>query len=304
MKLGFITSILQDYDFEQTIDFASKAGFRCMEVACWPRGKAERRYAGVSHLDVTNMDEAEAERIRSVCREKGVEISALAYYPNTMDSDPEKRAAAIAHLEKVIDASAMLGVNMVTTFIGRDQNKTVEENMALFRQIWPGIIRKAEEKNVKVAIENCPMLFGPDQWPGGQNLFTSPVLWKEMFAIIDSPCFGINYDPSHFVWQMMDYIQPIYDFRDKIFHVHVKDIKLYKQKLAACGTMAYPLDYMSPKIPGLGDVDWSKYISALTDIGYDGYVCLEIEDRSFEKSQQDVLNSLILSKRYMEQFVI
>ena len=304
MKLGFITSILQDYDFEQTIDFASKAGFRCMEVACWPRGKAERRYAGVSHLAVTNMDEAEAERIRSVCREKGVEISALAYYPNTMDPDPEKRAAAIAHLEKVIDASAMLGVNMVTTFIGRDQNKTVEENMALFRQIWPGIIRKAEEKNVKVAIENCPMLFGPDQWPGGQNLFTSPVLWKEMFAIIDSPCFGINYDPSHFVWQMMDYIQPIYDFRDKIFHVHVKDIKLYKQKLAACGTMAYPLDYMSPKIPGLGDVDWSKYISALTDIGYDGYVCLEIEDRSFEKSQQDVLNSLILSKRYMEQFVI
>lgn len=304
MKFGFITSILQDYDFEQTIDFASKAGFRCMEVACWPRGKAERRYAGVSHLDVTNMDEAEAERIRSVCREKGVEISALAYYPNTMDPDPEKRAAAIAHLEKVIDASAMLGVNMVTTFIGRDQNKTVEKNMALFRQIWPGIIRKAEEKNVKVAIENCPMLFGPDQWPGGQNLFTSPVLWKEMFAIIDSPCFGINYDPSHFVWQMMDYIQPIYDFRDKIFHVHVKDIKLYKQKLAACGTMAYPLDYMSPKIPGLGDVDWSKYISALTDIGYDGYVCLEIEDRSFEKSQQDVLNSLILSKRYMEQFVI
>ena len=239
-----------------------------------------------------------------MCREKGVEISALAYYPNTMDPDPEKRAAAIAHLEKVIDASAMLGVNMVTTFIGRDQNKTVEENMALFRQIWPGIIRKAEEKNVKVAIENCPMLFGPDQWPGGQNLFTSPVLWKEMFAIIDSPCFGINYDPSHFVWQMMDYIQPIYDFRDKVFHVHVKDIKLYKQKLAACGTMAYPLDYMSPKIPGLGDVDWSKYISALTDIGYDGYVCLEIEDRSFEKSQQDVLNSLILSKRYMEQFVI
>ena len=304
MKLGFITSILQDYDFEQTIDFASKAGFRCMEVACWPRGKAERRYAGVSHLDVANMDEAEAERIRSVCREKGVEISALAYYPNTMDPDPEKRAAAIAHLEKVIDASAMLGVNMVTTFIGRDQNKTVEENMALFRQIWPGIIRKAEEKNVKVAIENCPMLFGPDQWPGGQNLFTSPVLWKEMFAIIDSPCFGINYDPSHFVWQMMDYIQPIYDFRDKIFHVHVKDIKLYKQKLAACGTMAYPLDYMSPKIPGLGDVDWSKYISALTDIGYDGPVCIEVEDRAFEASRERVLDSLRLSKKYMENFVI
>ena len=170
MKLGFITSILQDYDFEQTIDFAAKAGFQCMEVACWPRGKAERRYAGVSHLDVANMNRAMADQVQQLCKEKGVEISSLAYYPNTMDPDPQKRAEAIAHLEKVIDAAAMLDVNMVTTFIGRDQYKTTEENLELFRQIWPAIIRRAEEKKVRIAIENCPMLFGSDQWPGGQNL--------------------------------------------------------------------------------------------------------------------------------------
>ena len=205
MKLGFITSILQNYDFEQTIDFAAKAGFQCMEVACWPRGKAERRYAGVSHLDVANMNRAMADQVQQLCKEKGVEISSLAYYPNTMDPDPQKRAEAIAHLEKVIDAAAMLDVNMVTTFIGRDQYKTTEENLELFRQIWPAIIRRAEEKKVRIAIENCPMLFGSDQWPGGQNLFTTPALWKKMFEMIDSPYFGINYDPSHFVWQMMDY---------------------------------------------------------------------------------------------------
>ena len=304
MKLGFITSILQDYDFEQTIDFASKAGFRCMEVACWPRGKAERRYAGVSHLDVANMDEAEAERIRSVCREKGVEISALAYYPNTMDPDPEKRAAAIAHLEKVIDASAMLGVNMVTTFIGRDQNKTVEENMALFRQIWPGIIRKAEEKNVKVAIENCPMLFGPDQWPGGQNLMCTPKIYRQLFEIIPSPNFGLNFDPSHYVWQGLDYVKTIYDFSDRIFHVHFKDIKLYPEKLAECGVLAYPLDYMSPKIPGLGDVNWSAFVSALNDIRYNGCAVIEVEDKAFEGSREDILNSIRLSKRYLDNFLI
>ncbi len=304
MKLGFITSILQDYDFAQTIDFAAKQGFECMEVACWPRGKAERRYAGVSHLDVANMTPEKAAEINALCREKGIAISSLAYYPNTMDGNPEKRQDAIDHLYKVIDASAMLGVNLVTTFIGRDQHKTVEENLEIFREVWTPIIRRAEEKKVRVAIENCPMLFGPDQWPGGQNLFTTPVLWRKMFEIIDSDYFGINYDPSHFVWQMIDYIQPIYEFKDKIFHVHIKDIKLYKDKLAQCGTMAYPLDYMSPKLPGLGDVDWGRYISALTDIGYNGYVALEIEDRAFEGSEQDILNSLILAKRYMAQFVI
>ncbi len=304
MKLGFITSILQDYTFEQVIDFAAEQGFACVEVACWPQGKAERRYAGVSHLDVAGMTPEKAAEINRLCREKNVAISSLAFYPNTMDGDLNKRQSAIDHLYTVIDASAMLGVNMVTTFIGRDQSKTVEENLAIFQEVWTPIIRRAEEKKVRIAIENCPMLFGADQWPGGQNLFTTPVLWRKMFEIIDSDYFGINYDPSHFVWQMMDYIQPIYEFKDKIFHAHVKDIKLYKDKLAQYGTMAYPLDYMSPKLPGLGDVDWGKYISALTDIGYTGYVALEIEDKAFEGSERDVLNSLILSKRYMTQFVI
>ena len=304
MKLGFITSILQDYTFEQVIDFAAEQGFACVEVACWPQGKAERRYAGVSHLDVAGMTPEKTAEINRLCREKNVAISSLAFYPNTMDGDLNKRQSAIDHLYKVIDASAMLGVNMVTTFIGRDQSKTVEENLAIFQEVWTPIIRRAEEKKVRIAIENCPMLFGADQWPGGQNLFTTPVLWRKMFEIIDSDYFGINYDPSHFVWQMMDYIQPIYEFKDKIFHAHVKDIKLYKEKLAQYGTMAYPLDYMSPKLPGLGDVDWGKYISALTDIGYTGYVALEIEDKAFEGSERDVLNSLILSKRYMTQFVI
>ena len=304
MKLGFVTAILQDYTFEQTINFAAEQGFECMEVACWPRGKAERRYAGVSHLDVAGMTPEKAAEINALCQEKGVAISSLAFYPNTMDGDLQKRQDAIDHLYKVIDASAMLGVNMVTTFIGRDQNKTVEENLEIFKEVWTPIIRTAEEKKVRIAIENCPMLFGADQWPGGQNLFTTPVLWRKMFELIDSEYFGINYDPSHFVWQMMDYIQPIREFKDKIFHVHVKDIKLYKDKLEQCGVMAYPLDYMSPKLPGLGDVDWGKYVSALTDIGYKGYVALEIEDKAFEDCEQDVLNSLILSKRYMSQFII
>ena len=302
MKLGFVSAILDGWNFEETLDVAAELGYRCVEVACWPRGKAERRYAGVSHIDVENLGDAEAAEILDLCRAKGVEISALAYYPNPMDGDLAKRQASIDHLKKVMAASAKLGVGRVTTFIGRDQNKTIEENLELFRQLWPSIIAYAESLGVQVAIENCPMLFGRDQWPGGQNLATSPRIWREMYKIIPSPYFGLNFDPSHFVWQGMDYIRPLYEFKDRLFHVHFKDIKMFPDRLNEVGSLAYPLDYMVPKLPGLGDVNWAKFVSALTDIGYDGYACIEVEDRAFEGSKEKILESLRVSKKYMEQF--
>ncbi len=304
MKLGIVSAIYDGFSFEEMIDNVSENGYECVEVACWPQGKAERRYAGVSHIDVDNTSADYINYVKDYCAKKNIEISSLAFYPNTMDGNLEKRQASIDHLKKVINMSALLGVNMVTTFIGRDQTKTVEENLEIFKEVWPPIIKLAEEKGVKVAIENCPMLFGADQWPGGQNLFTTPKLWRKMFELIPSDNFGINYDPSHFIWQQIDYIKPIYEFKDKIFHVHYKDIKLYPDKLNDVGVMAYPLEYMSPKLPGLGDVDWGKYVSALTDIGYEGPTCVEVEDKAFEGTRERVLQSVTLSYRYMRQFVI
>ena len=304
MKLGIVSAIYDGFTFEEMIDNAAENGYECVEVACWPQGKAERRYAGVSHIDVENTSEEYIDYVKNYCNQKGITISSLAFYPNPMDGDMEKRNANIEHLKKVINMSALMGVNMVTTFIGRDQSKTVEENIEIFKTVWPPIIKLAEEKGVKIAIENCPMLFGADQWPGGQNLFTTPKLWRKMFEIIDSDNFGINYDPSHFIWQQIDYVKPLYEFKDKIFHVHFKDIKLYEDKLNDVGIMAYPLEYMSPKLPGLGDVDWGKYVSALTDIGFDGCACVEVEDKAFEATREKILDSVTLSYRYMRQFVI
>ena len=304
MKLGFVSAILDGWTFEEVIDTAAGYGYSAVEVACWPRGKSERRYAGVSHIDVERLDEERIEQIQSYCLEKDVEISSLAYYPNTMDGDLERRQANIDHLKKVITASARLGVNLVTTFIGRDQNKTIEDNLEIYKSVWPPIIAWAESLGVKVAIENCPMLFTRDQWPGGQNLAVSPRIWREMFRLIPSSSFGLNFDPSHFVWQMMDYVRPLEEFKDRIFHVHLKDIKLYPDRLNDVGTLAYPLDYMSPKLPGLGDVNWSHFISALRDIGYDGFTCVEVEDRSFEGSREKILDSLELAAEYLYQFVI
>lgn len=304
MKLGFVSAILDGYSFEEMIDIASELGYACVEVACWPAGKAERRYAGVSHIDVDTLDDEKVMYIKNYCQNKNVVISSLAYYPNMLDSDLEKRNAAIEHFKHLIIASHKLGVDMVTTFIGRDQSKTVEENLNMVAEVWPPLVRLAEENNVRIAIENCPMLFGREQWPGGQNLMTTPTNWEKVFEILPSDNLGLNYDPSHFVWQMIDYIKPLYDFRHKIFHVHFKDIKVYRDKLNQVGVMAYPLEFMSPKLPGLGDVDWGAYVSALSDIEYTGNACIEVEDRAFEGTQERILASLILSKKYMEQFVI
>lgn len=305
-QFGLLTAILDGWTYEEAVDIAAGQGFQCLEVACWPAGKAERRYAGVSHIDAERVleDDAYAKHVTDYIAGKGMHISSLAYYPNTMDPDAAKRTAAIDHLKALIRASARLGVNMVSTFIGRDQAKSEEENLRLFQEIWPPIIKLAEEQGVKVAIENCPMLFGEDQWPGGQNLMRSPALYRKLFDIIPSPNFGLNFDPSHYVWQQMDYVKTIYDFKDRIFHVHFKDIKLYPEKLAECGVMAYPLDYMSPKLPGLGDVDWGKFVSALNDIRYSGDAVIEVEDKAFEDSREDILKSIQLSKRYLDQFII
>ena len=304
MKLGFITAICDGMTLEEVVEFASEHGFECLEVACWPKGDAQRRYAGVSHIDVANLTQEKADEIKKYCKEERIEISSLAYYPNMLEPDLDKRKEYLSHLYQLIDASVLLDVNMITTFIGRDPKKTVSENLKMVKEVWVPIVRYAEEKEVKIAIENCPMLFTEDEWPGGQNLMTSPANWRKVFEILDSKNIGINYDPSHFVWQQIDYIKPIYEFRDKIFHVHYKDIKVYQDKLKDVGIMATPLEYMSPKLPGLGDINWGKYVSALTDIGYDGFTCIEVEDKSFEKNLEDAKKALLLSKRYLRNFVI
>lgn len=305
MKLGFLSAILEDWSFEEMIDTARDLGFSCVEVACWPSGTGNRRYAGTSHIDAERVlvDDDYANHILEYSKKNGITLSSLGYYPNVLDADKNAAEAAISHLKALIKASSRLGINMVTTFIGRNQSLNVEDNLELVKKVWPPIIRLAEESNVRIGIENCPMLFSKEQWPGGQNLMSNPSNWRRVFEILPSNNLGLNYDPSHFVWQMMDYIKPVYEFKDKIFHIHYKDMKVYKDKLDQVGITAYPLDFMAPKIPGLGDVEWPKFVSALNDIGFNGYSVIEIEDRAFEDSHELIIDSLKLSKKYLGNFI-
>jgi sugar phosphate isomerase/epimerase len=301
MQLGFVSAILPDLSLEEVLAFAAAEGFACVEVMCWPPGKADRRYAGVCHLDVTHFGDAQVKEVQALVKKHGVALSGLGYYPNPLHPDPAHRQMVAEHLKKVISAAKALGLPVVNTFIGRDQTKSVDDNWPLMLETWRPIVKHAEASGINIAIENCPMIFTNDEWPGGKNLATSPALWRRLFAELGSERVGLNIDPSHLVWLHIDYVRCIRDFAKRIFHVHAKDTRIDHDQLYERGIMG--LGWHTPKIPGLGDVNWGAFFSALSDTGYGGPVCIEVEDRAFEGSREDRQRSLRQSKRYLEQFV-
>lgn len=303
MKLGFVSAILPDLSLEEVVAFAAETGYGCVEVMCWPKGKAERRYAGVTHIDVTGFSADDAAEVNELFAQYGVTISGLGYYPNPLAPDAAEAQVYVEHIKAVIQAAALLGVPVINTFIGRDWTKSLEENWPRFLSTWKPLIAFAEDNGVKIGIENCPMLFSRDEWPGGKNLARSPAIWRRMFGDIPSNNFGLNYDPSHMIWQRMDYLAPMREFKDRLFHIHAKDARIDVHKLDQVGVLAFPNEYHTPKLPGMGDVDWGKFFSVLTDTGYNGPVAVEVEDRAFEGSLALRQASLTQSLAYLRQFV-
>lgn len=303
MKLGFVSAILAEYSLEQVLSFAHKSGFSSVELMCWPPGKAERKYAGVSHIDVTDLSMDAIEKIQDLLAIHQMAVSGLGYYPNPLSPDRAEAEVAVAHLRRVIDAAAALGIGQVNSFVGRDPTLSVDANWPRFLETWRPLVAHAESKNIRIGIENCPMLFTQDEWPGGKNLATSPAIWRRMFQDIPSPNFGLNFDPSHMVWLQMDYLEPVREFRDRIFHVHAKDARIDTRALDQHGVLSYPKLWHTPKIPGLGDVRWGAFFGALGDAGYTGHVAIEVEDKAFEGSLESRMDSLIISRRYLLQFI-
>jgi sugar phosphate isomerase/epimerase len=302
MKLGFVSAILPDLTLVEVLAFAAQAGYRCVELMCWPVGKRDRRYAGVTHIDCATLGHDEVQRTQDLLAAHGIEIGGLGYYPNPLTPDRAEAEVYIAHLRKTIAAAGMLGVPVVNTFIGRDWKLSVEENWPRFREVWPPLVKFAEDRGVRIAIENCPMLFTKDEWPGGKNLARNPAIWRRMFEEIPSPNFGLNYDPSHLVWQQMDYIKPLREFASRIFHVHLKDARVDRFRLDDVGVLATPLEYHTPKLPGLGDIEWGRFFSALGESGYRGPVCVEVEDRAYEGALEARKAALLQCRRFISQF--
>jgi sugar phosphate isomerase/epimerase len=304
MKLGFVSAIFEDLPLEEVVHFAADHGFECIEVMCWPAASGDaRRYAGTTHIDVDALDAARAAEINDTLARAGVSISALGYYPNPLVPDAAERRVYVDHIRKMIDAAVLLGLKNVNSFAGRDQFKTIDENWPLFLEVWEPLIGHAAERDIFIGIENCPMLFTQDEWPGGKNLAISPAVWRRMFEAIPDPHFGLNYDPSHLIWQQMDEVAPIREFAPRFHHVHAKDAHLDRHRLDDVGILAVPLAYHTPKLPGLGSVRWGDFFAELSNSGYDGAVCIEFEDRAYEKDLESVKRGLDQAARFLRQYM-
>lgn len=303
MKLGFVSAILPELSVEEVLRFAQSSGYDCVEIMCWPVGKATRRYAGVTHIDVQALTPEGVKDISVLSEHYRVAISALGYYPNPLCPDPDEAEFYIAQIRRMIEAAQMLGLDTVNTFIGRDWTKSVDDNWARLLEVWKPLVTYAESCGIRIGIENCPMYFTGDEWPAGKNIAHSPAIWRRLFADLDSDYIGLNYDPSHMIWQQMDYLKPIREFAARLVHVHAKDVRLDRDRLNEVGILATPNEYHTPKLPGLGDVDWGRFFSVLTDTGYNGPVCVEVEDRAYEKTLDSRKTALVQSATYLRQFI-
>ena len=304
MKLGLMTAAFPNRSLKEVAEWASKSGFEMLELACWPIGKATRRYAGVTTLNVEAFTQKDADDTRAILEENNLEISSLGYYPNPMHPDPDHRNVVINHLKKVIDAAALvMDYPIVGTFVGRDKDKNVEQNFEDFKEIWPPIVEYAGDRGVRIAIENCPMIFSIDEWPGGNNLACTPAIWQKMFEIIPYENFGLNLDPSHLVWLMIDYYQVIQDFSDRIFHVHAKDLEIDREGLYLNGTLSMGMGWQVRRLPGLGEVDWPGFISQLYRFGYDYVISIEHEDRKFEGTEELVKRGFYIARDVLKPYI-
>jgi len=302
LRLGLLTAAFPDLTLAEVAEWSASQGFETLEIACWPAaGNERRRYAGVSHIDVDSFD---PDGVKETLSRHGLEISSLAYYPNNLHPDDAHREQVNGHLRKVIDAAEKLGVGAVGTFAGNDKDRPLPENLDRFRRIWPPLVAYAGERGVRIAIENCPMIFSYDEWPGGGNLAWSPAIWDEMFEAIPDDNFGLNLDPSHLVWLMIDYERAVYDFADRIFHVHAKDMEVRRDGLYRHGTFSSGIGWQVPRLPGLGEVNWGRFIAALYAVGYDHVVSIEHEDRRFEGDEKLVKRGFLVARNVLRPHIV
>ena len=303
MKLGFLTAPFPTRTLQGVADWAAANSFSALEICCWPKQEgAARRYAGVCHIDVDGLSEARGKDIVGDLSSRGIEISALAYYPNPLHPEAGHRRDVIDHLKKVITAASMMDVGVVTTFIGADPAKPLAENWSEATQVWPEIIGHATDSGVKIAIENCPMIFSTDEWPSGNNLAYAPSIWRTMLEEFGTTV-GLNFDPSHLVWQMIDIQTSIEEFGERFYHVHAKDLEIDQQGLFEHGILSLGMGWQIPRLPGLGEVDWGEFFGALYRVGYDNVISIEHEDRAFEADDDLIERGFLLARDVLAPYV-
>jgi sugar phosphate isomerase/epimerase len=303
MRLGLLTAPFPGTPLDEVADWTAANGFESIEIACWPPSGGEaRRYAGTSHIDVTTLTKDGADEIVGRMAARELVISGLGYYPNPLDPDPAHRDMVIGHLRHVITAAELMDVPLVNTFMGADAAKTQDQNWEDALRIWPDIVSFANDHGRKLTIENCPMLFSNDEWPGGHNLATTPRIWRRILEQWGGSI-GLNFDPSHLILQMIDIPRFIREFGPHILHVQAKDLWIDREGLYERGVFSMGMGWQVPRLPGLGDVEWAPLFAALWRAGYDGDVIIEHEDRDFEKTDDLIKRGFLLARDVLRPYI-
>lgn len=300
MKIGFLTNAL----VEQARRSGSDAFSTLPQVADWAAAH------GFTDLECGPMLPLDRAAYEQVLGEGKIGISALIYCRNYLSTDPEEAAQHLAALRERIEFAGALGIDKVVTSTGidksvveglYDRDPALRDRGNLIRRIpaqsldrvvdlFGPLVELAEKNNVRLCFENCPLM---------GNIAISPVLWKKIFERLPSDHLGLAYDPSHLVWEMIDPYTPLFEFKDKIFHVHAKDTAIDRVKLARTGILT-DFSWWSYRIPGRGELDWRQLLGQLIAEGYDGTISLEHEDAAYEGSVEAVENGLLDGKAWLE----
>jgi sugar phosphate isomerase/epimerase len=302
MKLGFLTAPFPDTPLMEVADWAASADFEVLEIACWPKSTGPtRRYAGTSHIDVKDLSDDRATEIVGEIASKGLSISGLGYYPNPLHPDPEHRKEVTDHLKSVMVAARKMGIPLVNTFMGGDASKNIDDNWEEAVRVWPDIVKFADDQGVKITLENCPMLFSYDEWPGGNNIATTPRQWRRILEQWGDTI-GLNFDPSHLILQMIDIQRFLKEFGKNVLHYQAKDLMIDRDGLYERGILSMGIGWQIPRIPGLGEVDWGIVHGELYRQGYEGDCIIEHEDRRFEGTDEKVKQGFLIARDVLRPY--
>ena len=302
MKLGFLTACLPDRPLDRIASWAAENGFEALEVAAWPR--LGNRPFTASHIDVENFD---ADKVRTLFDRHGLALTSLAFYDNNLHPDPDERAAINKHVLACIDAAAELGVPTVGTFVGRDPTKPVAENLREAEKVFARLVDRAGERGVKIVIENCVMEgWHPDGYPG--NLAYSPELWEWMFGL----GLYLNFDPSHLVWMGIDPVEALRPYVDRVAHAQAKDIEVFPERRNRYGWPGRAVERPDPwdvgwwryRVPGLGQVDWTRVVDTLYECGFDVVFSVEHEDPVWGGTEERIETGLRVAHRTLRPLIV
>ena len=283
MKIGLLVRYCED-----DLALLTRLGF----------GSCELLVAPGDVLDPAKASADTIQRARDDFAARGVEISAIGHYGNNLDPDAKKRRAASQHLQRLMKLCKPMGVSTLCTFAGRDPDKDIPDNIPMFKRVFTPLAKRAEDAGIKIGFENCPMFhWFPFR---GINIAYCPRAWDLMFDAIPSPVLGLEYDASHLICMLIDPIETIYRYGDRIVHVHAKDAELIERKVRLHGILEPGT--LRHRTPGMGDVNWPKLVSALREVGYNGN--LDIEGRHDPVYHgEDEEEGLVVAHKMLKQLV-